>query len=87
MPATVRPLAGGQAEVQFAALLRDITPRQGAVFDQGERCLGGGLIEPSWVLFCTITVFVAYPLPHSRVYACVDWPLPVETVGASFYGA
>ena len=43
--ATVTPLAGGDAEVQFAAALRDITPGQGVVFYEGERCLGGGTIS------------------------------------------
>ena len=43
--ATVTPLADGDAEVQFAAALRDITPGQGAVFYRGERCLGGGTIS------------------------------------------
>ena len=43
--AIVTPLADGDAEVQFAAALRDITPGQGAVFYRGERCLGGGPIS------------------------------------------
>ena len=43
--ATVIPLAGGDAEVQFAAGLRDIAPGQGAVFYRGERSLGGGTIS------------------------------------------
>jgi tRNA-specific 2-thiouridylase len=43
--ATVVPLPGGEAEVQFAGALRDITPGQAAVLYQGERCLGGGMIN------------------------------------------
>ena len=45
--ATVTPLAGGDAEAQFGAARRDITPGQGAVFYQGERCLGGGIVRLS----------------------------------------
>jgi len=42
--ATVTPLDGQRAEVVFDNRLRDITPGQGAVFYDGEVCLGGGII-------------------------------------------
>jgi tRNA-specific 2-thiouridylase len=45
-PGTILPFGDDRAEVRFEAPLRDITPGQGAVFYQGEQCLGGGLIEP-----------------------------------------
>jgi tRNA-specific 2-thiouridylase len=41
---TVYPLAADRVEVRFAAPLRDITPGQGAVFYDGDLCLGGGII-------------------------------------------
>jgi tRNA-specific 2-thiouridylase len=41
----VTPLAGARAEVQFEEPLRDITPGQGAIFYDGDVCLGGGIIE------------------------------------------
>ena len=44
--AMVTPLPGDRAAVHFEAPLRDIAPGQGAVFYDGERCLGGGIIEP-----------------------------------------
>lgn len=40
------PLDDGRVEVQFAQPLRDITPGQGAVFYDGDLCLGGGIIAP-----------------------------------------
>ncbi len=42
----VAPLAGQRVHIQFEEPLRDITPGQAAVFYEGERCLGGGRIEP-----------------------------------------
>jgi tRNA-specific 2-thiouridylase len=44
-PATVTPLPDSRVEVQFDAPLRDIAPGQGAVFYDGDVCLGGGIIE------------------------------------------
>jgi tRNA-specific 2-thiouridylase len=42
---TLYPQANGDVEVQFAERLRDITPGQGAVFYDGDLCLGGGIIQ------------------------------------------
>ncbi len=44
-PATVFAENEDTVRVVFDAPLRDITPGQAAVFYDGERCLGGGLIE------------------------------------------
>ena len=41
---TLFPLADDRVEVRFDAPLRDITPGQGAVFYDGNLCLGGGVI-------------------------------------------
>jgi tRNA-specific 2-thiouridylase len=43
--ARVTPLDGGQVRVQFDAPQRDITAGQAAVFYEGDRMLGGGIIE------------------------------------------
>lgn len=43
-PATVTPLPGRRARVEFVAPQRDITPGQAAVFYDGEVVLGGGTI-------------------------------------------
>jgi tRNA-specific 2-thiouridylase len=41
----VIPSGETQAQVSFEQPVRDITPGQAAVFYQGERCLGGGIIQ------------------------------------------
>ncbi len=43
--AAVTPLPGARVAVQFDQPLRSITPGQGAIFYDGEVCLGGGIIE------------------------------------------
>jgi tRNA-uridine 2-sulfurtransferase len=43
-PCTLYPLPNGDVEVRFAEPLRDITPGQGAIFYDGDHCLGGGVI-------------------------------------------
>jgi len=42
--ATVNPIGGGRARVQFAHKLRAVAPGQAVVFYDGDRCLGGGWI-------------------------------------------
>ena len=44
MPATLTPTENGQVAVAFETPLAGITPGQGAVFYDGDVCLGGGLI-------------------------------------------
>lgn len=41
VPAVVRPLPGGRAEVEFATSQRGVAPGQAAVFFRGSRVLGG----------------------------------------------
>jgi len=41
----VTPLSDERFSITFDAPLRDITPGQGAILYDGERCLGGGIIE------------------------------------------
>ncbi len=43
--ATVTPLADDRVAIQFDEPLRSITPGQGAIFYDGDVCLGGGIIE------------------------------------------
>ncbi len=43
--ATISPLGTDRVEVVFEEPLRDITPGQGAIFYDGDICLGGGIIE------------------------------------------
>lgn len=45
VPALVTPMDGNQAKVMFDAPVRDATQGQAAVFYQGERMLGGGIIQ------------------------------------------
>ena len=45
--ATVRALEGGRAEVVFDVPQRAITPGQSCVWYEGERVVGGGVIEPA----------------------------------------
>jgi tRNA-specific 2-thiouridylase len=42
---TLHPRQGGDVEVICQEKLRDITPGQGAVFFNGDHCLGGGVIK------------------------------------------
>ncbi len=46
-PATVTPLAGGRARVDFETSQAAVTPGQVAVFYSGDEVLGGGWIEAS----------------------------------------
>ncbi len=43
--ATITPLPESRIAVQFDERLRDITSGQGAIFYDGDICLGGGIIE------------------------------------------
>lgn len=45
MPAQIAFVEAQRVRVEFDEPLRDITPGQAAVFYDGERCLGGGIIE------------------------------------------
>jgi tRNA-uridine 2-sulfurtransferase len=46
-PAIVTALPSMRVEVRFAEPVRGISPGQAAVFYDGNRCIGGGLIEGS----------------------------------------
>jgi tRNA-specific 2-thiouridylase len=41
---TLHPLTATTVEVRFAEPLRGVTPGQGAIFYDGDLCLGGGII-------------------------------------------
>ena len=41
---TLYPGDSGRVDVQLAEAQRDVTPGQGVVFYDGDRCLGGGII-------------------------------------------
>ncbi len=43
--ALITPQEDGSMHIKFAEKLRDITPGQAAVFDNGDVCLGGGIIQ------------------------------------------
>ncbi|MBV6392425.1 MAG: tRNA-specific 2-thiouridylase MnmA [Anaerolineales bacterium] len=45
VPAWVMPMDGGQSKVTFDAPVRDATKGQAAVFYEGEKMLGGGIIQ------------------------------------------
>ncbi|TAL11778.1 MAG: tRNA 2-thiouridine(34) synthase MnmA [Nitrospirae bacterium] len=45
VPATIRPIEEGRLRIQFDSPQRALSPGQSAVFYQGERVLGGGIIE------------------------------------------
>lgn len=51
VPATLIPQDGDRVLIQFDRPMRDVTPGQGAVFYDGDVCLGGGIFvrSPRWV--------------------------------------